>query len=121
MMTERKTVVNPLFLHEEELRQGIELLFYGYRDFTGEADQQLSELGLGRAHHRAIYFIGRNPGLTVTQLLAILKITKQSLSRVLQGLMTKGYVTQEQGVADRRQRHLTLSPEGQALERKLTE
>jgi len=121
MMTERKTVVNPLFLHEEELRQGIELLFYGYRDFTGEADQQLGELGLGRAHHRAIYFIGRNPGLTVSQLLAILKITKQSLSRVLQGLMTKGYVTQEQGVADRRQRHLTLSAEGQALERTLTE
>ena len=115
------TPVNPMLLHEEDLRQGIELLFYGYRDFTGEADQELSALGLGRAHHRAIYFIGRNPGLTVSQLLAILKITKQSLSRVLQELMTKGYVHQQPGQTDRRQRRLTLTDAGQALERKLTE
>jgi DNA-binding MarR family transcriptional regulator len=121
MMTDLKTAVNPLLLHEEALRQGIELLFYGYRDFTGEADQELSALGLGRAHHRAIYFIGRNPGLTVSQLLAILKITKQSLSRVLQELMAKGYVAQQPGETDRRQRRLNLSEAGQALERKLTE
>jgi DNA-binding MarR family transcriptional regulator len=121
MMTDLKTAVNPLYLHDEELRQGIELLFYSYRDFTGEADQQLADLGLGRAHHRAIYFIGRNPGLTVSQLLAILKITKQSLSRVLQELMAKDYVAQQQGVTDRRQRRLKLTEQGQALERMLTE
>ena len=121
MMADTMTPVNPMLLHEEKLRQGIELLFYGYRDFTGEADQELSALGLGRAHHRAIYFIGRNPGLTVSQLLAILKITKQSLSRVLQELMAKGYVHQQPGQTDRRQRRLTLSETGQALERKLTE
>ena len=121
MMTDLKTAVNPLYLHDEELRQGIELLFYSYRDFTGEADQQLADLGLGRAHHREIYFIGRNPGLTVSQLLAILKITKQSLSRVLQELMAKDYVAQQQGVTDRRQRRLKLTEQGQALERMLTE
>ena len=76
---------------------------------------------MGRAHHRAIYFIGRNPGLTVSQLLAILKITKQSLSRVLQELMAKDYVAQQQGVTDRRQRRLKLTEQGQALERMLTE
>jgi len=120
-MTDLKTAVNPLFLHDEELRQGIELLFFSYRDFTGEADQQLAALGLGRAHHRAIYFIGRNPGLTVSQLLAILKITKQSLSRVLQDLMAKGYVAQQQGQTDRRQRRLKLTEQGEGLERMLTE
>src|SRR5215469_244192 len=121
MMTDLKTAVNPLLLHEEKLRQAIELLFYGYRDFTGEADKELAALGLGRAHHRAIYFIGRNAGLTVSQLLAILKITKQSLSRVLQELVAKGYVAQQPGETDRRQRRLTLTEAGQALERKLTE
>jgi len=121
MMADLKSAVNPLFLREEELRQGIELLFYGYRDFTGEADRQLAELGLGRAHHRAIYFVGRNPGLTVSELLAILKITKQSLSRVLQELVKKGFVVQQPGATDRRQRRLTLTEKGQALERKLTE
>ena len=121
MMTDLKSAVNPLLLSEEELRQGIELLFYGYRDFTGEADQQLVVLGLGRAHHRAIYFIGRNPGLTVSQLLAILKITKQSLSRVLQELIAKGYVAQQQGQTDRRQRRLKLTEAGEKLEMMLTE
>lgn len=121
MMTDLKTGVNPLRLSEEDLRQGIELLFYGYRDFTGEADQQLGELGLGRAHHRAIYFIGRNPGLTVSQLLRVLKITKQSLSRVLQEVIAKGYVAQKPGQTDRRQRRLKLTEEGEALERTLTE
>src|SRR5258707_15312158 len=115
MMTERKRVVNPLFLHEEELRQGIELLFYGYRDFTGEPDRQLAELGLGRAHHRAIYFIGRNPSLTVSQLLSILKITKQSLSRVLQELVAADYVVQTPGPTDRRERRLKLTAKGEAL------
>jgi len=97
MMADLKTAVNPIFLSEEDLRRGIELLFFAYRDFTGEPDRQLAELGLGRAHHRAIYFIGRNPSLTVSQLLSILKITKQSLSRVLQELMAEDYVVQTPG------------------------
>ena len=85
-MADVKTGVNPLFLREEELRQGIELLFYAYRDFTSEPDAILGKIGLGRAHHRVIYFVGRNPAITVTELLSILRITKQSLSRVLKRL-----------------------------------
>jgi DNA-binding MarR family transcriptional regulator len=121
MMADLKTAVNPILLAEEDLRRGIELLFFAYRDFTGEADRQLAELGLGRAHHRAIYFIGRNPALTVSELLGILKITKQSLSRVLQELMAENYVVQNPGSTDRRQRRLSLTPRGEALERLLTE
>jgi DNA-binding MarR family transcriptional regulator len=121
MMADLKSPVNPIFLSDESLRQGIELLFFAYRDFTGEADRQLAEIGLGRAHHRAIYFIGRNPSLTVSELLSILKITKQSLSRVLQTLMAEGYVVQTPGSVDRRQRRLRLTPKGEALERVLTE
>ena len=121
MMADLTTAVNPIFLSEETLRQGIELLFFAYRDFTGEPDRQLEELGLGRAHHRAIYFIGRNPSLTVSQLLSILKITKQSLSRVLGELVGKGYVVQAPGPTDRRERRLKLTQKGEALELLLTE
>jgi DNA-binding MarR family transcriptional regulator len=121
MMADLKGAVNPIFLSEEYLRQSIELLFFGYRDFTGEADRRLDDLGLGRAHHRAIYFIGRNPSLTVSRLLSVLKITKQSLSRVLQELIAKGYVVQHPGPTDRRQRLLKLTAQGEALERQLTE
>lgn len=120
-MTDVKSAVNPLFLREEELRQGIELLFFAYRDFTAEPDALLDALGLGRAHHRVIYFIGRHPGITVSELLAILRITKQSLSRVLGQLVEEGYVTQRPGERDRRQRLLELAPKGQDLERQLTE
>jgi DNA-binding MarR family transcriptional regulator len=115
-----KLAPNPLFLRDEELRQGIELLFYAYRDFTGEADAILDKLGLGRAHHRAIYFVGRNPGITVSDLLAILKITKQSLSRVLSQLVRDGYILQRPGKRDRRQRLLELTDKGKELERQLT-
>ena len=111
---------NPLFLREEELRQGIELLFYGYRDFTNEADALLSQLGFGRAHHRVVYFVGRYPDITVSGLLKILRITKQSLSRVLRELIDKGYIDQTTGAKDRRQRLLKLTDQGQALERDLT-
>jgi DNA-binding MarR family transcriptional regulator len=109
---------NPLFLREEELRQGIELLFYGYRDFTNEADALLSEIGFGRAHHRVVYFVGRYPDITVSGLLKI--ITKQSLSRVLRELIDKGYIDQTTGAKDRRQRLLKLTDKGQLLERDLT-
>ena len=120
-MAEGKTPANLLFLREEDLRQGIELLFYAYRDFTAEADAMLAQLGFGRAHHRVIYFVGRKPGMTVSELLDILKITKQSLSRVLGQLVREGYITQRPGTADRRQRLLELAPKGAELERRLTE
>src|SRR3546814_13665541 len=120
-MTDLKTIVNPLFLREEELRQGIELLFYAYRDFTAEPDVMLARLGLGRAHHRVIYFVGRHPEITVTELLRILRITKQSLSRVLGDLMRAGFVVQRQGTRDRRQRLLELTEHGMELERQLSE
>jgi DNA-binding MarR family transcriptional regulator len=112
---------NLLFLREEEIRAAQDLLFFAYRDFTNAADVILDELGLGRAHHRALHFIGRNPGLPVSELLAILRITKQSLARVLTELVEHGFVSQTQGRADRRQRLLTLTPDGQALERRLFE
>lgn len=120
-MADLKTGPNPLFLREEELRQGIELLFYAYRDFTAEPDAILAEIGFGRAHHRAVYFIGRYPGITVSELLEILRITKQSLSRVLSQLVELGYVTQRPGARDRRQRLLELTDKGRALEERLTD
>jgi DNA-binding MarR family transcriptional regulator len=110
-----------LFLREEELRQGIELLFYAYRDFTAEPDAMLARYGFGRAHHRVIYFVGRYPQLTVTELLSILRITKQSLSRVLGQLVRQGFIVQKPGPRDRRQRLLELTPEGVELERQLSE
>ena len=111
---------NPLFLREEELRQGIELLFYAYRDFTGEPDVILAKYGFGRAHHRVIYFVGRYPGTTVSALLGILRITKQSLGRVLRQLVRQGFIEQHQGTSDRRQRLLHLTDKGLELERQLT-
>ena len=94
------------------MRMAQDLLFFAYRDFTNAADVILKELGLGRAHHRALHFIGRNPGITVSDLLCILRITKQSLARVLNVLMEQGYVAQASGRADRRQRLLTLTRGG---------
>ena len=101
-----------LYLRKQDLRRGIELMFFAYRDFTGEADDVLAELGLGRAHHRVIYFVGRQPNMTVSDLLTILKITKQSLSRVLSHLVAEGYIHQEQGARDKRQRLLSLTDKG---------
>lgn len=120
-MTDVKTGPNPLFLREEDLRQGMELLFYAYRDFTAEPDAMLAKIALGRAHHRVVYFVGRYPGITVSELLAILQITKQSLSRVLSELVAEGYVEQQTGTKDRRQRLLALTEKGQELERQLSD
>ncbi|MEK9847178.1 MAG: MarR family transcriptional regulator [Rhodospirillaceae bacterium] len=119
-MTDIKGGANPLFLRDDELRQGIELIFYAYRDFTSEPDAILSQYGLGRAHHRVIYFVGRNPGINVSELLSILRITKQSLSRVLSKLIQEGFITQKSGVQDRRKRLLSLTIKGEELERRLT-
>ncbi|MEA2803702.1 MAG: hypothetical protein QOE02_244 [Rhodospirillaceae bacterium] len=120
-MVESRPPANPLFLRDEELRQGIELMFYAYRDFTFESDQQLKRYQLGRAHHRALYFIGRHPGQTVGHLLSILKVTKQSISRVLKDLIEQAYVEQKSGARDRRERRLWLTEKGQKLERDLTD
>lgn len=120
-MADIKSGFNPLFLREEDLRQGMELLFYAYRDFTSEPDAILTEYGFGRAHHRVIHFVGRNPRMTVSELLDILKITKQSLSRVLGQLIREGFVIATPGTRDRRQRLLELAPKGVELERRLSE
>lgn len=119
-MADLKAGANPLFLRDEELRQGIELLFYAYRDHTAEADAILAELGLGRAHHRVIYFVGRYPSLSVSELLAILRITKQSLSRVLGELVGQGFVSSQPSPKDRRKRMLELTEKGRALESRLS-
>src|SRR5580692_587380 len=97
----------------------IELLFFAYRDFVGDPDQVLERLGFGRAHHRVLHFVNRNPGMKVAELLDVLKITKQSLGRVLKQLIDEGYVTQKEGADDRRQRLLYVSPAGEALALKL--
>jgi DNA-binding MarR family transcriptional regulator len=120
-MSDLKSGANLLFLREEELRQGIELLFFAYRDFTAEPDEMLAEYGFGRAHHRVIYFVGRHAGLSVSELLAILKITKQSLSRVLSQLVEQGFIIQRTGETDRRRRLLELTAKGVELERRLSE
>ena len=112
--------LNLLFLRDEELRQGIEMLFFAYRDFTAEPDAILDKYGFGRAHHRVIYFVGRQPGMTVGELLAILRITKQSLSRVLGQLVEQGFIVQKTGPRDRRQRLLHLTDKGAELERQLS-
>jgi DNA-binding MarR family transcriptional regulator len=104
---------------DAEMRIAQDLLFFAYRDFTNVADRVLEELGLGRAHHRALHFIGRNPGITVSGLLAILRITKQSLARVLNALVDQGFVSQAPGYEDRRLRLLTLTEKGKALEQRL--
>jgi DNA-binding MarR family transcriptional regulator len=97
----------------------VELLFFAYRDFVADPDHVLEGLDFGRAHHRVLHFVGRDPGMTVASLLEILKITKQSLARVLKELIDKGYVFQKEGAQDRRQRLLFLTPEGEALRQQL--
>jgi DNA-binding MarR family transcriptional regulator len=97
----------------------IELLFFAYRDFVGDPDEVLEKLGFGRAHHRVLHFVNRNPGMKVAELLDVLKITKQSLGRVLKQLIDEGYVVQKTGANDRRQRLLYASAAGEALAQKL--
>jgi DNA-binding MarR family transcriptional regulator len=120
-MSDIKSADAPSFLREDEVRQGIELLFYAYRDFTAEPDAMLARYGFGRAHHRVIYFVGRHPDMSVSDLLGILRITKQSLSRVLGQLVRQGFIMQRTGRSDRRQRLLELTAKGVELERQLSE
>jgi DNA-binding MarR family transcriptional regulator len=106
-------------LREEPIWNIIELLFFAYRDFIGDPDDVLAKLGFGRAHHRVLHFVNRNPGMKVAELLDILKITKQSLARVLRQLIQEGYILQREGANDRRQRLLYVTPKGEALAMKL--
>ena len=110
-----------LFLTDEQLRRGIEAMYFAYRAFTSDPDMILDEIGFGRAHHRAMHFIHRDPGLTVTALLDVLGVTKQSLNRVLRTLIEEGLVESRVGRRDRRERELYLTHKGAALERRLSE
>jgi DNA-binding MarR family transcriptional regulator len=110
-----------LFLTDEQLRKGIEAMFFAYRGFTADPDRILDGLDYGRAHHRAIHFIHRCPGTTVNNLLSILGVTKQSLNRVLRSLIEDGLVESRVGRADKRERHLHLTEKGAALERALSD
>lgn len=112
---------NLLFLTDEQLRKGIEAMFFAYRAFTSDPDRILDDMSYGRAHHRAIHFIGRRPGTNVNNLLSILGVTKQSLNRVLRTLIEDGLVESRVGQADKRERHLFLTPEGEELERRLSD
>lgn len=112
---------SPLFLREPEIRRGIELLYFGYSHLYRGIDEGLERQGLGRAHHRALYFVARQPDLTVSELLKLLGITKQSLGRVLNELGERGLVETRTGPVDRRQRLLRLTPAGAALEAELFE
>lgn len=119
-MSDMQSGENLLFLTDEQLRQGIEAMFFAYRGFTADPDRILAEKGYGRAHHRAIHFINRSPGTTVNNLLSILGVTKQSLNRVLRALVEDGLVESRVGVRDKRERHLFLTEAGEALERELS-
>lgn len=110
-----------LFLTDEQLRRGIEALYFAYRAHTAGPDLILAENGYGRAHHRALHFIGRDPGLTVSALLDVLGVTKQSLNRVLRTLIDDGMVESRIGRRDRRERQLRLTPAGADLERRVSE
>lgn len=110
-----------LFLTDEQLRKGIEAMFFAYRGFTADPDRILSGMDYGRAHHRAVHFIHRSPGTTVNNLLSILGVTKQSLNRVLRTLVEDGLVEARVGRTDKRERHLYLTAKGSELERALSD
>jgi len=112
-------IISAQDLGEDDALALIELLFFAYRDFVSDPDEILEEIGFGRAHHRVIHFVGRDPGMTVAGLLDILRITKQSLGRVLKDLIDQGFVFQKEGETDRRQRLLYLTDQGEALRQRL--
>ncbi len=110
-----------LFLTDEQLRKGIEAMFFAYRGFTADPDRILEGMDYGRAHHRAVHFIHRSPGTTVSNLLTILGVTKQSLNRVLRTLIDDGLVEARVGKSDKRERNLHLTAKGQELELQLSD
>ena len=119
-MTDLKKLLTPIFLNEKEIRKIIELMFFSYRDFTSGPDKLLEKINFGRAHHRVIYFVGKRNNLTIKELLSILQITKQSLSRVLNQLVKEGYIILSTGEV-KRTKKLSLSKKGEELEKKLSD
>ena len=118
-MTALNKLLSPLFLSDREIKKVIELLFFSYRDFIAGPDKFLEKIKFGRAHHRIIYFVGKKNNITIKDLLAILKITKQSLSRVLNQLVSEGYINVTTG-NDKRTKNLSLTKKGVDLENKLS-
>ena len=119
-MADLNKLLTPLFLEEKEIRKIIELMFFSYRDFTSGPDKVLEKINFGRAHHRVIYFVGKRNDLTIKELLSILQITKQSLSRVLNQLVKEKYIILSTG-EDKRTKKLSLSKKGLELEKKLSD
>ena len=119
-MADLNKLLTPLFLEEKEIRKIIELMFFSYRDFTSGPDKVLEKINFGRAHHRVIYFVGKHNNLTIKELLLILNITKQSLSRVLNQLVKENYIILSIG-KDKRTKKLSLTKKGLDLEKKLSD
>ena len=119
-MADLNNLLTPLFLNEKEIRKIIELMFFSYRDFTSGPDRILEKINFGRAHHRVIYFVGKKNNLTIKELLSILQITKQSLSRVLNQLVSEKFIILSTG-EDKRTKKLSLSKKGEILEKKLSD
>ena len=118
-MADLNNLISPFFLNEKEIRKVIELFFFSYRDFTSDPDKILEKLKFGRAHHRVIYFVGKKNNITIKELLIVLKITKQSLSRVLNQLVEERYIILSSGL-DKRTKSLSLTEKGNKLESELT-
>ena len=118
-MADLNNLISPFFLNEKEIRKIIELVFFSYRDFTTGPDQVLEKLNYGRAHHRVIYFVGKKDKITIKELLGVLKITKQSLSRVLNQLVKEGFIFVSTGL-DKRTKNLSLTNSGISLENELS-
>ena len=119
-MADLKNLTSPFFLSDNEVRKVIELIFFSYRDFTNGPDKILGKLNFGRAHHRVIYFVGKKNNITIKELLNVLQITKQSLSRVLNQLVKEKFVIVSTGM-DKRTKKLLLTEKGKELEKQLTE
>ena len=118
-MADLNNLISPFFLSDKEIRKIIELIFFSYRDFTAGPDQILEKLNFGRAHHRVIYFVGKKDKITIKELLGVLKITKQSLSRVLNQLVKEGFIVVSTGL-DKRTKNLSLTSSGLGLENELS-
>ena len=118
-MTDLNKLLTPLYLNETEIRKAIELIFFSYRDFTAGPDKILEKINFGRAHHRVIYFVGKQKKITIKELLSILQITKQSLSRVLNQLVKEKFIFVSTGI-DKRTKNLSLTKKGEDLEKELS-
>lgn len=118
-MADLNNLLTPFFLNDKEVRKVIELLFFAYRDFTSGPDKILEKIKFGRAHHRVIYFVGKKNHITIKELLNVLKITKQSLSRVLNQLVSEKFIIVSTGI-DKRTKKLSLTNKGKKLENELS-